>query len=101
MGLQKYLFTFKVADGKLTGKANAEVNDQKRETELTEGKVTGDTVTFAEMLKFQDNEIKIEYTGKIHGDEISFKRKVGDFANQDFVAKRGAKAGGATGTTKP
>jgi hypothetical protein len=99
MGLQKYLFTFKVADGKLTGKANAEVNDQKRETELTEGKVTGDTVTFAEMLKFQDNEIKIEYTGKIHGDEISFKRKVGDFANQDFVAKRGAKAGGAPAKT--
>jgi hypothetical protein len=101
IGMQKYVFTFKVADGKLTGKANAEVNDQKRETELTDGKVSGDTVTFAEMLKFQDNEIKIEYTGKIHGDEISFKRKVGDFATEDFVAKRGAKASGSTGTTKP
>jgi hypothetical protein len=44
------------------------------------------------MLKFQDNDLRIEYTGKIHGDEISFKRKVGDFANEDFVAKRVANA---------
>ena len=97
IGMQKYQFTFKVADGKLTGKANAEVNDQKRETDLQDGKVTGDTVTFVEMLKFQDNEIRIEYTGKIHGDEISFARKVGDIANEDFVAKRGAGAGGMPG----
>jgi hypothetical protein len=97
IGMQKYQFTFHVADGKLTGKANAEVNDQKRETELTEGKVTGDTVTFVEMLKFQDNDIRIEYTGKIHGDEISFTRKVGDLATEDFVAKRVAKPGDSAG----
>lgn len=96
IGMQKYQFTFKFADGKLTGKANAEVNDQKRETELTEGKVTGDTVTFVEMLTFQDNDIRIEYTGKVHEDEISFKRKVGDIANEDFVAKRVAGVGGMT-----
>jgi hypothetical protein len=92
IGMQKYQFTFHVANGKLTGKANAEVNDQKREADLQEGKVDGDTVTFVEMLKFQDNDLRIEYTGKIHGDEISFKRKVGDFANEDFVAKRVANA---------
>lgn len=90
IGMQKYVFTFKVADGKLTGKANAEVNGEKRETELQEGKVSGETVTFVENLKFQDNDLRIEYTGKINGEEISFKRKVADFATEDFVAKRNA-----------
>jgi hypothetical protein len=92
IGLQKYDYTFKVADGKLTGKANADINGEKRETELTEGKISGDTVTFVEPLKFNDNDVRIEYTGKIKGDEISFHRKVGDFATEDFVAKRGAAA---------
>ncbi len=89
IGMQKYDYTLKVADGKLTGKANADINGEKRETELTEGKLSGDTVSFVEPLKFGDNDIRIEYTGKIKGDEIAFHRKVGeDLANEDFVAKR-------------
>lgn len=89
IGMQKYDYTFKVADGKLTGKASTTGMDgEKRDTDLTEGKVSGDTVTFVEPLKFGDNDIRIEYTGKIKGDEITFKRKVGDFANEDLVAKR-------------
>jgi hypothetical protein len=97
IGMQKYDYTFKVADGKLTGKANADVNGEKRETELTEGKISGDTVNFVEPLKFGDNDLRIEYTGKIKGDEISFHRKVGDVATEDFVAKRKS----ATATAAP
>jgi hypothetical protein len=92
IGMQKYDYTLKVIDGKVTGKASAEVNGDKHETELTEGKASGDTVSFVEPLKFDDNDIRIEYTGKIKGDEISFHRKVGDFATEDFVAKRKAAA---------
>jgi hypothetical protein len=92
IGMQKYDYTLKVADGKLTGKASADINGEKRVTELTEGKISGDTVSFVEPLKFNDNDIRIEYTGKIKGDEISFHRKVGDFATEDFVAKRGGAA---------
>jgi len=92
IGMQKYDYTVKVKDGKVTGKANAEVNGEKRETELTEGKITGDTMTFVEPLKFGDNDIRIEYTGKIKGEEISFHRKVGDIATEDFVAKRASAA---------
>jgi len=93
IGMQKYDYTFKIADGKLTGKASTTGMDgEKRETELTEGKVSGDTVSFVEPLKFGDNDIRIEYTGKIKGDEIAFKRKVGDFANEDLVAKRASAA---------
>ena len=89
IGMQKYDYTFKVSDGKLTGKAaTTGMDGEKRETDLTEGKVSGDTVTFVEPLKFGDNDIRIEYTGKIKGDEIAFKRKVGDFATEDLVAKR-------------
>jgi hypothetical protein len=92
IGMQKYDYTLKVSDGKVTGKANSEINGEKRETELTEGKLTGDTVSFVEPLKFGDNDIRIEYIGKIKGDEISFHRKVGDIATEDFVAKRGSAA---------
>jgi hypothetical protein len=92
IGMQKYDYTLKVADGKVTGKANADINGEKRETELTEGKVSDDSVSFVEPLKFNDNDIRIEYTGKIKGDEISFHRKVADIATEDFVAKRSGAA---------
>src|SRR3954467_959674 len=75
-GLQKYAFTLKQDGTSVTGKANAERDGQKREAELKEGKVEGDTVTFIEPLKVQDNDIQITYTGKISGDEIKFTRKV-------------------------
>jgi len=88
IGRQKYLYTFQVEGEKLTGKASAEVNGEKREAELMEGKVAGDTVTFVEMIKFQDNDIRIEYTGKLGTNEIQFTRHVGDFATEDFLAKR-------------
>jgi hypothetical protein len=46
-------------------------------------------VSFVEMLKFQDMEIRITYTGKIaSSDEIRFTRQVGDFATEELVAKR-------------
>jgi uncharacterized protein len=50
--------------------------------------VTSNEVSFVEMLKFQDQEIRIEYKGKISGDEIKMTRHVGDFATEELVAKR-------------
>ena len=90
IGLQKYTFTFKQDGTKLTGKANSEVDDRKREAELKEGKVDGHTVSFVEMFSFQENEIRITYTGKLSGDgnEIKFTREVGEFAKEEIVAKR-------------
>ena len=66
-GLQKYTFTLKQDGTKVTGKTNVERDGEKREAELKEGKVEGETVTFFEPLKIQDNEIQITYTGKISG----------------------------------
>ncbi len=90
IGHQNYTFTFKQDGTKLTGKANSEVEDRKREAELKEGKVEGDAVSFVEPLTIQENEILIRYTGKLSadGNEIKFTREVGDFAKEEIVAKR-------------
>ena len=93
IGLQKYTFTLQQDGTNLTGKANAEVNGQKRETELKEGKVDGDIVSFVEPLSFQGNDIRIAYKGTIvTNNEIKFKREVGDFATEEFTAKKEAAA---------
>jgi hypothetical protein len=88
IGLQKYTFDFKVAGTNLTGKAIGEREMGTNEVVITEGSVTTNGIFFVEPLKFGDNELRIEYTGKLNGDEIKFHRKVGDVAEEDFVAKR-------------
>ncbi len=90
VGHQKYTFTFKQDGAKLTGNANAEVNDRTREAELKDGKVDGDVISFVETLSIQDRDIRITYTGKVSADcnEIKFTREVGDFAKTDIVARR-------------
>jgi len=96
-GLQKYTFTLKQDGTSVTGKANVEREDEKRDAEFKDGKVDGDTVTFVEPLKIQDNEIKITYTGKISGNEIKFTRKVGDFGSSEATARREGAAAAAPG----
>jgi enterochelin esterase-like enzyme len=88
IGLQKYTFTLKQDGTNVTGKANSVVNDEKRESELKEGKITGDTLSFVEMLDFQGNELRIQYTGKVGTNEIALTREVGDFAKEKFKATR-------------
>jgi enterochelin esterase-like enzyme len=90
IGHQNYTFTFKQDGAKLTGKAHSEVGDRKREAELKEGKVDGDTISFVETLSIQDREIRITYQGKLtaNGNEIKFTREVGDFAKSEIVARR-------------
>ena len=84
IGTQNYTYTFKADGAKLTGTAAS----QNGETPILEGKVNGDDISFVENLNFQGMEIRIEYTGKISGDEIKFTRKVADFATEEIVAKR-------------
>jgi hypothetical protein len=89
IGQQKYVFELKADGEKLTGKASADRPQLgKTETEIKNGKIVKDEVSFSEMLKFQDREITIEYKGKIVGDELKLHRKVGDLAEYDIVAKR-------------
>lgn len=87
-GLQNYTFNLKQEGAKVTGKASVDRDGEKREVEFTDGKIEGDTVTFVELLKVQDREINITFTGKVADGEIKFTRKVGDFGSSESTAKR-------------
>src|SRR5439155_13301088 len=88
VGHQKYVYDLKTDGDKLTGKATREVDGQKTETELKELKLSDGDISFVEPLKFNDQEVRIEYKGKVAGDEMKLTRKVGDFATMEIVAKR-------------
>ena len=86
VGVQNYTFTFKVEGEKLTGKAKSAFANA--ETEITEGVVKGDDISFVENLVYEGMPLKIVYKGKISGDEIKFTRNVAEIADEPFVAKR-------------
>ena len=88
IGKQKYTFEFKLEDGKLAGKAIGERQMGTNEVKLVELKTDKDEISFVEPLKLQDNELRIEYKGKLKDDELKLHRKVGDIAEYDIVAKR-------------
>ncbi len=87
-GLQKYTFNLKQDGTKVTGKASVERDGKKRDVEFKDGKIDGDTVTFVELLKVQEREINITFTGKVADGNIKFTRKVGEFGSADATAKR-------------
>jgi len=85
IGKQSYVYEFKVDGTTLTGTAT---QSERGATEIKEGKINGDEVSFVELVKVEGNELRIEHRGKVSGDEIRLRRKVGDFAEYDIVAKR-------------
>jgi hypothetical protein len=84
IGVQNYTYTFKVDGAKLTGTAESQFG----KTEITEGAVKGDEISFVENVNYEGNSLKIEYKGKISGDEIKFTRNVADMVTEEIVAKR-------------
>jgi len=82
-------FTFKVEGGNLTGT----ISTQRGEQEISEGKVSGDDVSFVVVRKFQDMEMKSLYKGKVSGNEIKFTMEMqggrgGERPPTEFTAKR-------------
>ena len=88
IGEQKYTYVFRTDGTNVTGTATGEREMGTNTVVITEGKISTNELSFVEPLKFDDNELRIEYTGKVNGDEIKFHRKVGDVAEEDFVAHR-------------
>ena len=84
VGEQNYTYTFKVDGEKLTGTAKS----ANGETEIQNGVVKGDDVSFVENLDYQGQKLVITYTGKVSGDEIKFTRDVAGAAKEELVAKR-------------
>jgi hypothetical protein len=83
-GTQTLTFDFHVDGAKLTGK----VTTPRGDTDISDGKIDGDTISFAQVMNFNGNEFKIVYTGKTDGDTIKFTRQAGDRPAQEFVATR-------------
>lgn len=92
IGVQKYTFTLKQDGNTVTGRANSEIGGEKNESQLTEGKINGDTLAFVELLNYQGNDLRITYNGKVSDGEIRFTRNVGDFADEELTAKLEAPA---------
>lgn len=84
IGDMPYTYTFKVEGEKLTGKAKSQFGD----IEIIGGKFKDDEITFIENVEFNGSAIRIDYKGKVAGDEIKFTRQVGEFGAEEFVAKR-------------
>jgi len=78
-------FNFKVEDGKLTGT----VSGRQGDTPIADGKIDGDNISFSRTINAQGNTIKINYKGKVSGDEIKFTvTREGAENAQEFTAKR-------------
>ena len=81
-------FNFKVDGGKLTGT----VSGMQGDNPISDGKVSGDDISFTVALSFNGNDIKMNYKGKVAGDEIKFTRTVEGGGQtrppQEFTAKR-------------
>jgi hypothetical protein len=60
-------FVFKVDGNKLTGETTSTMMGKST---ITDGKIDGDNISFSITAKFQDNEMKLNYKGKVSGDEI-------------------------------
>ncbi len=79
-------FQFKADASKLTGS----ITTQRGESQINDGKIDGDTISFTQSLEFGGNQFKFLYEGKVSGGEIKFtrKREGGEGQAQEFVAKR-------------
>src|SRR5215469_2122702 len=79
-------FNFKVDGSKLTGT----VSGMRGDNPISDGKVSGDDVSFTVKVSFNGNDVTLNYKGKVSGDEIKFTRTVegGQVPPQEFTAKR-------------
>ena len=83
--LREVTFSFKADDDKLTGT----ITGPRGETEISDGKISGDEISFTQVMDFGGNQVKLHYKGKVSGDEIKFTRqREGGERTQEFTAKR-------------
>jgi len=83
-GTQTLTFDFHVDGTTLTGK----ISSPRGDSDITEGKIDGDKITFTQTVSFNGNDFKMTYTGKADGATIKFTRQAGDRPAVDFVATR-------------
>ena len=86
-GAMERTFVFKVDGNKVTGESTSSMMGKST---ITDGKVEGDTVTFTLNAKFGDQEVKLNYKGKIAGAEIKFTSEMAGGGNAaiEWTAKK-------------
>ena len=85
-GVMTTTFVFKVESEKLTGTVSGRGGD----TAISDGAIKGDDLAFNVVMNFNGNEMKLEYKGKVAGEEIKMTRTRpgADMPPQEFTAKR-------------
>lgn len=78
-------FVFKVDGTKLTGETTSSLFGKST---ITDGKIEGDNLSFTISVKYEDNEIKLNYTGKVSGDTMKLHVEVPGGAVVDYTAKK-------------
>ncbi|MEO8368735.1 MAG: hypothetical protein ABI806_06020 [Candidatus Solibacter sp.] len=85
-GAMENTFTLKVEADKLSGTVTM---GQMGEAPISEGKVDGDNVAFAVVRDFNGNQFRINYKGKVAGDEMKLTGEVvGMDRTFEMTAKR-------------
>ena len=90
---RKMTAKLKMDGNKVTGKLSSPGRDgQVRETEIKDGQVKGDELSFSITREMNGNSITTKYSGKVAGDTIKgqteFERN-GETMKRDWEAKRG------------
>jgi hypothetical protein len=93
---RKITAKLKVEGDKVTGKVNSPGRDgQARETEIKDGQIKGDELSFSVTREMNGNSITTKYSGKVTGDTIKGKTEFernGETMKRDWEAKRGEDA---------
>jgi GH35 family endo-1,4-beta-xylanase/enterochelin esterase-like enzyme len=87
-GLQTYHFNFQMNDGKPAATAIVESGDERREVDFMDVKQDGDTISFVELRRIQDRDIRVEFSGELTGNALRLVRKVGEFGSTEGTATR-------------
>lgn len=69
---RKSSMTLKADGSKLTGT----MEGRQGSVEIQDGKIDGDNISFSVTRKFQDNEFKMNYKGKVSGDDMKLTIEV-------------------------
>lgn len=86
VGEQQYTYEFVVKGTTLTGTAKGNLTG---ESQIAEGKIDGDKISFVENSSFMEMPLRFVYSGTMtSADEIAFTRTLMDFAPEKLVAKR-------------